>query len=320
MPDIIISEAQITSLVREVEKELGSLAKAEAEKEAERLAKARPGEQSTAESSPADDNSASDPSGDDTSAASASPDSASPAPGAADASSAASDDGSASAPAPGADDGSASAAPDDGSAGGDPAADQGPIDPAQLMAEYSKLSPEDQKLHYYALKQVLFQSAAAAGGVGSAAPAGPAGPDASASPAGAPPVDGSAPTIKAEGAEMKAQQPGTGENPLHAVSKSEKEIAERLAKTEVAVAGLVKALQVAIETPLRKSVKFAADLKKGEEAQASKDPAAMSRDEIRAKLKEVATDKKLSKADRELINGYDLKHVTVDKIAHLLKR
>ena len=323
--DITLGEAQLGSLVAEVEKELGTMLKAEAEKEAQRLAKARPGESGTDEDSPADSSSASDPDGSNTSAASASPDSASPAPGAGDASSAAGDDGSAGAPPPGAADASASAGPDDGSASADPAADQGQINPDQLVAEYSKLGIEDLKMHYYALKQVLFQMTAAAGDDGSA-PAGAA-PDASASagPAAPPPgpADGSAPAIKTEvpaGDKLSSPGPHNGEDPLKVVHKSESEkaVEERLAKTEEAVKGLVAALKVAIETPLRKSVQFTADLKPT--APAAKDPATMSREEIRAALKEKAKDTKLSKADRELITGYDLKTVTVDKIKHLLPK
>ena len=388
--DINIGATPLGKLVNQVELELGAMLKSELEAEAQRLAKARPGEETPGEASASPDASASDPTGENTSVASTSPDASSPAPDAS-----ASPDASAPPAGPDASaDPAASASPDDGSAPADPAADQGPIDPQALAAEYAKLPPEDLKAHYYAIKEVLFQAASAAGGDGSAPAPAPA--DASAAPAGGPPApDASAPAIKAE-IGMKDDPKANGENPLgksepvltrdeiraqlkekigstklsksdtdaiinfdlnrvgvdkvaHMLTgavplgKSEPKVAvpaaikapvegtlskaegdklkEDLAKTNAALAVLVKAVKVAVETPMRKSVQFAADLKIPGDGRASKDAPAttLTRDQVRAQLKEKATDMKLTKSDRLAIIDFDTGRVTVDKVAHLLK-
>lgn len=378
--DIVIGATPLERLVNQVELELGSMLKSEVDAEAAKLAKARPGEETPGEASASPDASASDPTGDNTSVASASPDASMPAPDAS-----ASPDASAAPPA-GPD---ASASPDGAPA--DPAAPQGPIDPQALAAEYAKLPPEDLKAHYYAIKEVMFQAASAAGAdpTASAAPA----PDVSAAPAapaGGPPApDASAPTIKAE-IGMKEDTKANGENPLGKseltraevraqlkekigtklsksdtdaiinydlgrvgiegvahmltgvaplgktepkapaatvkatpLNKSENDVLkEELAKTNAALATLVKAVKVAVESPLRKSVQFAADLKipgDGRAPAGASAPASMPRDQVRAQLKEKATDMKLTKSDRQAIIDYDLGRVTVDKVQHLLK-
>jgi hypothetical protein len=296
-----IDDAKLQSILTEVTSELDTMMKSEMEK----LAKARPGEETTGEGE--GDKSKSDPKGTSTSAsdpapaASATPDASGSdsAPPAADASAS-----------PPADDGSAPPA-DDGSASGsqDPAAEQGPIDPQQLMAEYSKLPPEDLKMHYLACKEALVQVLGAAGGDDGSAPP----PDASASappPAAAPPPDAGSvpPTMKSEkGTELKAQQPGTGENPLH---KAE----VRVQNLEGAVSVLTAAVKKVMEAPLRKSVTSVADLA----PVAAAAPVPTTREGIRAKLKTLDFGK-LSKSDRELISGFDLNTVQADKVLHLLK-
>jgi hypothetical protein len=190
------------------------------------------------------------------------------------------------------------------------------------MAEYSKLPPEDLKMHYLACKEALVQVLGAAGGDAGSAPPAP-GPDAS----GPPPAPAD-PTMKAEKG-MAGQKPGesatsvpeggmkddpkaNGENPLH---KAEVEALNvKINQTNAAVEALVGAVKHVLEAPLRKSVISTADI-----APPAADLTKLSRDEIRAKLKVVASSPTLSKSDRELITGYDLKTVKVDKIAHLLK-
>lgn len=310
-----LSEGQLKSILDEVENELGKLVKSDLA-----LAKARPGEDTPDEGQ--DDSSKTDPSGSNTDAASASPDPASASPDAAGSDSAPpAPDASASGPP--ADAGSApppDASASAGAPGGDPAMDQGPIDPQQLMAEYSKLPPEELKMHYLACKEALVQVLGAAGGdPGSAAPP----PDASAGApppppaAGPPPPDAGAggPTLKAEvpsGNKLSSPGPAIGENPLH---KSEVQaLNAKLDATNAAVDKLVGAVKHVFEAPLRKSIVSVADI-----APTAADPTKLSREQIRAKLKVVASSPTLAKSDRDLISGYDLRTVKVDQIAHLLK-
>jgi len=312
-----IDESQLKSILDEVEAELGKLAKSD-------LAKARPGESTESEDQSA--SSTTDPTGGNTSTAAESPDAASASPDGAG-----SDDGSASAgpppgadasaPPPGADDGSApadaSASPD---ASADPAADQGPIDPQALMAEYSKLSPEDQKLHYMCLKQVLMQTLAGAGaddGSGAAPPApdasAAAAPPPAAAPAPAPDASAPAPALKAE-IGMKEDPKANGENPLH---KTEAEFnAAVSAQVQAAVGPLVKAVKHVLEAPLRKSISSIADLPA---AAPTVDVSKMSREQMRGKLREKLQAGTLSKSDKDLMIQFDVGKVKADQIAHLLK-
>lgn len=327
-----IDENQLDSILAEVERELGKLAKSEAG-----LAKARPGESTSAEDKP--DESTTDPKGDNTSAASASPDPASASPDASGsapppAASASDPDGDGDVDAgPGA---SAATDPDadgagspDASAGGDPAADQGPIDPQALMAEYTKLSPEDQKLHYMCLKQVLMQTLAGAGADDGSAPP-PAGPDASAGappaaapPAASPPADASAPApaLKAESGmsnDPKANGDLSKVTGGGSLSKSEFDAAVE-AKVRETMLPLVKAVKHVVEAPMRKSVQFKADLAKTEAAAPAVDVAQMSREQVRAKLSEKIQAGTLSKSEKDLVVAFEFGKVKADQIAHLLK-
>lgn len=324
-----IDETQLQSILSEVEAELGKLAKSD-------LAKARPGENT--ESEDTSDASTTDPTGDNTSAASASPDAASASPDAAGSDGPPpADDGSAAAPPPGADDGSAPPpGADDGSAaGGDPASpDQGPIDPQALMAEYSKLAPEDQKLHYMCLKQVLMQTLAGAGadpgsapgadaGAGAPPPGADAGagaPPPGASPAG-PPPDASAgapppPTLKAESG--MSNDPKANGDLSKVTGGASLNKAEFDAAVEAAIAPLFKAVKHVLEAPLRKSVKSAADLPAA--AAPAVDVSQMSREQVRAKLSEKLKAGTMTKSEKDLMIGFDTGKVKAIQIpAHLLK-
>lgn len=317
-----IDDKQLQSILSEVTSELDTMMKAEMEK----LAKARPGEETTGEGE--DSKSKTDPKGESTSkkdpapAEAASGDSAGSdsagsdsAPPAADASASSADAGGSAPPA----DASAGGA-DPGSASADPAAQGGPIDPQALVAEYAQLPPEDLKMHYLACKEALVQvMGAAAGAPGadpSAAGAPPpdasasAGPPAAAASAPAPGADPTAPTLKSEvpsGNKLSSPGPANGENPLN---KAEQDVAAL--KEQVGI--LTKAVKKVFEAPLRKSITSVADLG----APATAPVASMSRETIRAKLKNVNL-APLSKADRELIAGYDLGTVKADQVAHLLK-
>jgi hypothetical protein len=323
-----IDETQLNSILAEVEAQLAVLAKSEAG-----LAKARPGESTSAEDKP--DESTTDPTGGNTGPASASPDPASASPDASGsapppAASASDPDGDGDVDAgPGA---SAATDPDadgagspDASAGGDPAADQGPIDPQALMAEYSKLSPEDQKLHYMCLKQVLMQTLAGAGADDGSAPP-PAGPDASAGapPAAAPPAaaspppDASAPAPALKGEKgMTEHVEANGQNPLHKTEADFNAAVE--AKVRETMLPLVKAVKHVVEAPMRKSVQFKADLAKTEAAAPAVDVTQMSREQVRAKLAEKIQAGTLSKSEKDLVVSFEFGKVKADQIAHLLK-
>jgi hypothetical protein len=220
------------------------------------------------------------------------------------------------------------------------------------MAEYAQLSPEDLKAHYLACKEALIQVLGApdAGADASAAPppgadasappppaaATPPAPDASAAPApppppaGPPPADDSAgPTLKSEKG-MAGQKPGgsstsapdgmkdddkaNGQNPLH---KAEIEaLTKKIDDANATTAALLAVVKKVVEKPLRKSVQFLADVTA---PAAGPDVTKMKREEIRAKLKQVASSTTLAKSDRDLITGYDLNTVKAEQIAHLLK-
>lgn len=318
-----INEKQLTDILSEVQKELDTMMKSELET----LAKARPGEETTGEGQ--EDSSKTDPTGENTSAASESPDAASASPDAsgsdssppaADASASASPAGDGSAPPA-----DASASPD-GSAPADPAAQAGPIDPMQLMAEYAQLPPEDLKAHYLACKEALVQVLGAAGADDGSAPPAPGADASAAAPPPPPPAAASAPaagspppggpTLKSEvpsGDKLKSPGPAIGENPLH---KTEAEFQAAIdAKVEETVAPLIKVVKMIVETPLRKSIAFAADLPASKDVDVSK----MSRETIRAKLSEKIKTGTLTKSEQDLVIDFDTGRVKADAVAHLLK-
>ena len=79
---------------------------------------------------------------------------------------------------------------------------------------------------------------------------------------------------------------------------------------------LVKAVKYVVEAPMRKSVKFAAD---APVATPVVDVAQMSREQVRAKLREKLQTGTLSKSDKDLMIQFDTGRVKADQIAHLLK-
>ncbi len=239
--------------------------------EKEKLLKAHPGEEISSEV-PADE-SATEPS--EPSAAPAAP----------EASAAPSDSPPVDASAP--PEGDAPAA--DAAPEGDPAADaSGDFD--GLVGEYSKLHPEELKAHYMACKQALF-AIMGAGGPPPGADAGAGSPPPPAAPPAPPIADQSAPALKAE--------------------KEIEELKEKLAKTEGAVMGLLKA----ISSPSRKAVTSIADLAKSDTV----DVTTLEKSEVHSRLKKASENPSLSKADRSLINSFGYGEIGVDKVAHLIK-
>jgi hypothetical protein len=308
-----MKKSEIDSLLTEVETALTAALKEEQTK----LAKAHPGEESSSEEP--SDTSATDPKEPE---ASVSPP---PGDGATDASPAPDASASVSPEATGPAD--ASVPPADGSAPADPAADQS-NDPQALQDEYSKLGaadPEALKNHYLACKAALF-ALMGAGADASAPPAAPVAPVASPAAPMAPPVASPSPSAPPA---MKSEKsaggmPTTTEaaNGGQGMMKSEKEIkdlTDKLAKQEEAMAGLLTLVTSVVETPVRKAITSIAHMAKTEDEKSSKeDFSKLSKSEVKAKLR-LAAEKPLRKSDRELINSFDLGNIGVDKVAHLIK-
>jgi hypothetical protein len=305
-----MKKSEIDSLLTEVETALTAALKEEQTK----LAKAHPGEESSSEEP--SDTSATDPKEPE---ASVSPP---PGDGATDASPAPDASASVSPEATGPAD--ASAPPADGSAPVDPAADQS-NDPQALQDEYSKLGaadPEALKNHYLACKAALY-ALMGAGADASAPPAAPVAPVASpAAPPVASPSPSAPPAMKSE--KSAGGMPTTTEaaNGGQGMMKSEKEIkdlTDKLAKQEEAMAGLLTLVTSVVEAPVRKAITSIAHMAKTENEKSSKeDFSKLSKSEVKAKLR-LAAEKPLRKSDRELINSFDLGNIGVDKVAHLIK-
>lgn len=311
-----LKKSEIDSLLAEVEATLTAALKEEQEK----LSKAHPGEETPAEKP--SDTSATAPKEPEAST--------SPPPGDGDTSDASAPDASASASpdasAPPAD---ASAPPADGSAPQDPAMDAS-NDPQALQDEYSKLGaqdPEALKNHYLACKAALFAlmgagadaSAPPAGAApGSAAP--PAPPAASPAPPVASPSPDAPPAMKSEksagGMPTTTEEANGGKGMMKSENDQIKNLTEKLAKQEEAMGALLSVVTSVVETPVRKAITSVAHLAKTEEV-AKNDVSKLSREEVKASLRRAA-EKPLKKSDRELINSFDLGHIGVEKIAHLI--
>lgn len=235
-------------------------------------------------------------------------------------------DSSATAPAPSAPGDASAGAPEGAPAEGAPAegapaegapaegapGEGQPADPAALEAEYEKLPPEELKAHYLACKAALMkvmggQEQGAEGGAPGAPPApegaapeGAAPEGAGAPPPGAAPAgpEGSAPPPQ-----MKSQMPANKAN--GGMVKSETDTL----KEQVTL--LTKALTMFVEAPSRKA---ATSIPSGMVASGTP----MTKSEITAKLTAVTADPKLSKANRDLVDGYYNRSVSVESIKHLL--
>lgn len=265
-----------------------------------------------------------------------------------------SDDASASAP-PSDDSGSAppEASSPDASAGGPPPADAasasadpaaadgsaGPMDMDSLKAEYASLPPEELKMHYLACKQALLEVMQQGAGAGaspdpSAPPGASPSPDAGSPPPG-PPAGAASPSPSAPPGppaapmspspspdqpppamkgEMKASPANGGGKPKMAKSEDEKDA--KIADLEQQVTLLAKAVDLALATPQRKAVTSVGFLAKTEDKPADKQ---LSRDDIKARLSEVAKRPNLAKSDRDLINKFCVGTADASAIAHLLK-
>jgi hypothetical protein len=300
-----IKDKDLKQLLADVATEVEGLVKGEAEK----LVKAAPGEETSAEVQP-DTSASSDASASSAPAGDASPPAGTDGPpaGDGDADDAPPADASASAGAP----------PADG-ASGDPMADASAVDPAAIQAELAQMPIEHVRALYLAAKEVIFASLGQGAPDASAPPAAP-GADAGAPPAGppadasAPPAPDATPALKAE-VGMTEHPEANGENPLHAVKKSED--AARIATLEASVGVLSKAVEVFLTTPMRKSVTSITEMPNTKPKTANVE--AMSKSEIDAKLKDIVQRPDLKKSDREKISSFCLGFSSVDQIAHLFE-
>ena len=113
---------------------------------------------------------------------------------------------------------------------------------------------------------------------------------------------------------MKEDTQANGENPLHKAEMDAMKL--KIDEANAVSSALFAVVKKVVERPLRKSVQFLSDVTP---PAATVDVSKMKREEIRAKLKVVASSMTLAKSDRDLITGYDLNTVKADQIAHLLK-
>lgn len=220
-----------------------------------------------------------------------------------------------------------SPAPDMGA--GDPAQDQA-LTPEALQAEYSKLQPEELDMHIQAALAAKQAIAAPAGpdmGMGQP-PMGPgAGP--SAPPAG--------PVGPGPSAAMKSEVAASGYNKASGgqINKSEAAYKETLKKYESRftemealiksqsaalksnqedIENLAEATKRVIEQPLRKAITNVAQISKTMEA-----PKEITAASIHARLKDLSATPSLKKSDRNLINDFYDKRVSIDKLSHLFE-
>lgn len=195
---------------------------------------------------------------------------------------------------------------DDGAAAGGPPAEGAPGEGGeaggapsveQLVQLYSQLPDEQFEAHFMAIQQVAEQKQGGASpeaGAGAPPPAPAAGPSAGAPPPGGAPM---------------------------AMSEADKAEMEGLKKS---VKLLTDALETVTNAPLRKSVTryengiayipYQGAVMAPEGKSLKKSFKELTKAEVHEKLKEVTADPKLAKSDRELINGYYSRSVTLDKL------
>lgn len=293
--------------------------------ETESLAKANPGTETTGEKVP------------EGSSADAPEESASPSSGGEEDAPESAPESAPEAPAEGAPEGEApqEGAPSDQGQEGDqtdPAADANGTTEA-LAAEYSKLPPEELKIHFIACKEALM---AVLGGDGDGNEVPPEGQEQA--PAAAPPAEASSAPMAPGMGKSEFDSPERKEG----ISKSEVDIASLFAEIETLKKGLrdkeehitkmettfgeaAVGLKKLIErgSGMRKSIASTAFTPKpgSEAANPDKiDVSSLSRTEVLSKLKDVtATNTSLTKSDRDQINQYVFGNCAVDKIVKFFK-
>lgn len=296
-----LTKTELVSIMDEVQKHLDESLGAEAARVGTQLSKAHPGEDTSAEVPP--DESSTSPSGPDASASPPPPDASAAPPDAS-----ASPDASATPP-------DASAVPPEAGADDSMGGGEVPPSPEEIKQAYDALPLDQLQVHYLAAKQALVEKMGAPGNAGPPAPdqsAAPPAPDASAS---APP-----PALKSEGKQLPNDEKANGQDPLHAVKKSEnspefESLTKKLADQDEALKSLVGAMKKIVEAPVRKAIVSTADLQA-----APQDFSSLTKSEVDQKLRRVARNPLLSKSERGLITSFTLGHVGVDAVKDLLTK
>jgi len=228
-----------------------------------------------------------------------------------------------------------------GEMGGEDAGMAGGDLEAKLQAAYSSMDPEELMAHYKAAKAAVFQLMQG-GDAGAGMGAGPAegspamGPEGSAPGMGTP--EGSPGPGMGAGPGPAAPAPGPGDQmmamgktqiPAHKENGGQMKAGAKMAKseTERALDALVKSQDEKIETlskalelllgqPQRKAVTGVDFLHKSELKPEAKP---LTKSEVTTKLTQVARNPKLTKSDRDAINGYVAGSMDFSAIEHLIK-
>lgn len=210
----------------------------------------------------------------------------------------------------------------------DPAASpaSGPVSLPMLVEAYSQIPPADLQMHMQALQQVLAASGGAPAGAPApvsapppAVPPAPVAPPAPADPAAPPPpapiaAEGSKPIDPAAAMALKAEK-----EYAEKLAKSEQVLAEKSAKLE----SLEKSLEKLAETmlaPKRKGV-TGIDLAKAQAVEPeSFDFTQLSKSELTKKLRAIARNPSLNKAERNLISSFYANEIKVEDLAPLFEK
>lgn len=201
-------------------------------------------------------------------------------------------------------------APDDGM-GMDQAIEPAPSIEA-LQAEYEQLPEHELMMHLCAAHAACL----ARGGLAAAPPA-PMAPEAEMAPPMAVDAPAMPPAMKGE-LEMQPKNEDKGNDGNGDTFKKSEEyrsLTAKIAEQDKALAELVNF----VTTPIRKSIKNISEVKFMERG--TEDKAPLSQAEVHAKLKTLTdpSNTDLKKSDRDLINKFYSKSITVDKLEHLLK-
>jgi hypothetical protein len=327
-----LNKSELNKILEETEKELSALLQTESEK----LNKAQPGKETSAEEQP------------DVSSTSPSlPESSGSKSGSSEASASGSDSGKAPEMAPeGSSDGSksgsesgsssesgsgsgsksgsgfggdmegSSSGSSDGSKSG--SSDDSGVDVAQLQAELEQEPIERLKVLHLAVKGAIMAK------IGTdpdqaATPMAPPAPVAT--PPAAPPQDNLA-MKKEVSSEASANggkiEGGKAFGKSEAETKEVEDLKKKVSEQDEVVNQLLKAVNLMIERPERKAITGVSFITKGQEEKVSP-VASLTKSEIQDKLCAVASSPDLKKSDRELINSYCVGAVGLGKIEHLLK-
>ena len=196
-----------------------------------------------------------------------------------------------------------------GAPGGDP-----------LEAQLAAMPPDQLRHLYMVAKAALFQQLSSGQDPAAAAGAPPASP----SPAAASPAPGMPPpAMKAEGDPDKLASDGKSKAPsaslkqdVFAAAKKSEDQGREIADLKNQVQGLMKAVEIVLGQPMRKAITHISQVQKPAAAQVQAEIAGLSKSEITGKLKDLDYSK-LTKKDREVINGFYDGRNGSDRLAYL---